>query len=138
MLPLIRQCHDSAIAAKTLARSVEKGELSPVSIALSRTINVALLVPIFRELSRAFPGLQLTVRRGSRAEIAEFLKSGEVELAVGGPLGEGWDRLDTHSLFDEPLVLLINSAHKFSNRKDRKSTRLNSSHIQKSRMPSSA
>jgi hypothetical protein len=36
------------------------------------------------------PGLQLKMHRGSGSEIAEFLRSGAVELAIAGPLVETW------------------------------------------------
>ena len=114
MLPLLRQSYDSAIAAKTIAHSVKKGDIAQLSMAISRTVNVALLIPALRELSRAFSGLQLKLLRGTGSEVAELLKSGEVELAVAGPLGEAWERLDRFSLFAEPFELFVSREHRLS------------------------
>jgi DNA-binding transcriptional LysR family regulator len=114
MLPLMRQCYETAQAAKSLAASVKKGETAPLSIAVSRTVNLALLAPMLRELARAFPGLQLKLRRGSGTEIAELLRAGEVELAVAGPLAERWERIDTFPLFDERFELFVSREHRLS------------------------
>lgn len=117
MVPLMRQCYDTAIAAKTVAQSMKKGETAPLALAISHTIDISLLAPILRELARAFPGLQLKLRRGSAQAVGEALKSGEVELAIAGPLGEAWARLDTHPLFDEPFDLFVARKHKLAARK---------------------
>jgi len=107
MLPLMRQCYESAIAVRTMAQSIRTGESVPLSLAVSHTVALTLLTPSLRELSRAFPGLQLKLRRGSGGEVAGCLKSGEVELAIAGPLDESWSRLDAFALFDEPFDLFV-------------------------------
>ena len=116
MVPLMRQCYDSALAVQTVARSIRKGETVPFSVAVSHTVALTPITPILHELSRVFPGLQLKLRRGSGSEITEFLKSGEVELAIAGPLSEPWSRLDAFALFDEPFYLFVNRRHKLSGR----------------------
>ena len=111
MLPLLTQCYDSAIAAKTLASSYKKGATAPLRLALSHTVNLALLVPVLTELAKAFPGLELQFFRGNGAAIAERLKSGNSELAIGGPLGEAWERLDAWPLFEEGYELVVHKGH---------------------------
>jgi DNA-binding transcriptional LysR family regulator len=69
------------------------------------------------ELSRAFTGLHLKLLRGSGPEIVAFLKSGEAELAIAGPLGKTWDRLDPIALYDEPLNLFVSGKHRLATRK---------------------
>lgn len=107
MLPLLRQCYESALTAKTLAEKVKKGDLASLSLAVSKTLNIDLLLGPLGEIQRAFPGLHLKLRRGNGAQIAEWLKNGDVELAVGGPLGEVWDRLDTWPMFTEAFDLVV-------------------------------
>lgn len=111
MLPLLTQCYDSAVAAKTLASSYSKGATAPLRIALSHTVNIVLLVPFLTELAKAFPGLELQFFRGNGANISERLKSGDSELAVAGPLGEAWERLDAWPLFDEGFKLVVHRSH---------------------------
>src|SRR5262249_6564685 len=114
MLPLMRQCYESALAVRTAAQSIRKGEAIPLSIAISQTVELTPITPILHELSRVFPGLQLKLRRGSGSEVAGYLKSGEAEAAIAGPLGEFWSRLDEFPLFDEPFDLFVSRRHKFA------------------------
>lgn len=65
-------------------------------------------------MSRAFPGLQLKLRRGGGGEIAESLKSGEIEFAIAGPLGESWERIDRFPLFEEPFDLFVGPGHRLA------------------------
>jgi DNA-binding transcriptional LysR family regulator len=117
MAPLMRQCYEAAVAAKAVAQSLKKGEAAPLSVAVSQTISVANLTRILSELSRAFPGLHLKLLRGSGPEIAACLKSGEAELAIAGPLGETWERLESVALYDEPLNLFVSGNHRLAGRK---------------------
>src|SRR4029450_6043016 len=117
MAPLMRQCHESAVAAKAVAQSLKKGEARALSVAVSQSISVATLTRILSELSRAFPGLHLKLLRGSCPEIVARLKSGEAELAIAGPLDETWERLDAVALYDEPLNLFVSGQHRLATRK---------------------
>jgi len=111
MLPALTQAYDSALSAKALAASYKTGTSAPLRLALSQTINLNLLTPALTELVRVFPGLELNVSRGKAPEVAEHLKRGDAELAVAGPLGEGWERLDAWPLFEEGFELTVNRAH---------------------------
>ena len=118
MLPLMQRCHDSALSAKNLALSVKTREISPLSIAISHSISMDLLRGPLGELSRAYPGVQLRVKRGSGPEISELLKDGEAELAVAGPLGEEWNRLDTWPMLAEPFERLVSREHRLAENSD--------------------
>jgi DNA-binding transcriptional LysR family regulator len=114
MLPMMRQCYDSALTAKSLAQSIKSGAVAPLSIALSFAVNIALLISFLTELVRAMPGLELRFARGTTVEIAELLKRGEVEVAIAGPLGDHWDRLDAWPLFSEAYVLAVSKSHRLT------------------------
>src|SRR5208283_5212782 len=47
-------------------------------------VSVSLIVSHLAELSRAFDGLELKFLRGTRDEVAEHLKKGEVDIAIAG------------------------------------------------------
>ncbi len=114
MLPLMQQCYDAALSAKSLATAMKKNEIAPLSIAISQTINIALFMPQLNELSRAFPGIQLKIRRGDAEELDRLLRDGEAELAVAGPLPEAWDRLDTWPVFEERFILVVSREHRLA------------------------
>lgn len=118
VLPMLRQSYETAVAAKMLATSIKTGEATPLSIAVSHTVALNRFTTTLRELSRAFPGLQLKMHRGSGSEITEFLKSGTVELAIAGPLGETWSRLDELPLFEEPFGLVVSQTNRLAGRNE--------------------
>ncbi|MGH7158921.1 MAG: LysR family transcriptional regulator [Acetobacteraceae bacterium] len=116
VLPMLRQCYETAASAKRVAASMRNGEVVPLSLALSHTIGIKSLEPVLQALARVFPGLQLKLHRGSRSEVFEYLKSGTVELAIAGPLGEVWPRLDTLPLFDQPCAIGLSPCHRLATR----------------------
>lgn len=116
MLPLLRQCYESALAAKKLASSIRSGAAGTLALALSRTIPMTLLVPALGEVLRSFPGLELVLLRGTAAEVMEHLKKGDAALAIAGPLGEAWERLDAWPLFNEPFRVLVGATHRLNGR----------------------
>jgi DNA-binding transcriptional LysR family regulator len=111
MLPFLQQCYDSAASAKQLATSLKSGAVQPLSIALSLAVSVTLIIGFLTELTRAFKGLELRFLRGTPQEIGEFLKKGEAEIAIAGPLGEEWGRLDAWPLFTERMLFAVNREH---------------------------
>ena len=116
MTPLLQQCYDSAIAAKSVAASFKKGAVAPLSLAISTGVNLSLVVSHLTELTRTFEGLELQFMRGGPEEIAEHLKKGDAEVAVAGPLDQSWDRLDSWPLFTEDVHIAVNNAHRFASR----------------------
>jgi DNA-binding transcriptional LysR family regulator len=114
MLPILRQCYETALTAKMVAASIRMGDAAPLSLTVSQTVALRPFTPVLRELARALPGLQLKLRRGSGSEVAEHLKSGAAELAIAGPLGEAWSRLDTFPLFEEPVDLVVSRDHRLA------------------------
>ncbi|OQW80341.1 MAG: hypothetical protein BVN32_00190 [Proteobacteria bacterium ST_bin14] len=111
MQPFLQQCYESAQTAKLLATKIKKGEVPTLSLAVSRTLDLVHLMRPLSEMHRSFPGLQLKLRRGTGAQIAAMLKNGEVDLAVGGPMGESWDRLETWPMFSEAFDLVVGVDH---------------------------
>ena len=80
VLPMLRHCYETALAAKMVAASIRKKETAPLTIAISHTVSLDRFERLLRELARALPGLQLTLRRGSGREVAEALRLGTAEL----------------------------------------------------------
>jgi DNA-binding transcriptional LysR family regulator len=113
---MLRQCYETALAAKMVAASISKGEAAPLSVAVSHTVSLGRFTPTLQELSRALPGLRLRLHRGSGSEVAEYLRLGTAELAIAGPLGEPWSRLDSLPLFEEPFGLVVGHTHRLAAR----------------------
>ncbi len=117
MLPLVQQCFESATAAKSLAHSLKSGAVTPLKLALSSSINIAILLPQLTELTRSFAGMELKFFRGSGADLVDHLKMGGADLCVAGPLKDEWERFDHWTLFKEPFGLAVSEDHRLANRK---------------------
>ena len=118
MHPLLKQCHDSALGARSLASSIKSGEVGALRLALSRSIDLSLFIPHLNELRQHFSQLELKFVRGTGPEVAEILKKGQADLAIAASMGDAWDRLDSWPLFTESFVLLVNSAHRLAKNAD--------------------
>jgi DNA-binding transcriptional LysR family regulator len=114
VLPMLRQCYETAVSAKSVATSMQNEEIVPLSLALSRTIGLKPFEPMLQELHGLFPGLQLKLYRGSRNEVVEYLKNGTAELAIAGPVGDGWRRLEAFPLFDQPCEIGASPDHRLA------------------------
>jgi len=115
MMPHLRQCYDSAMNARSLAAAIKKGEIGSLRLALSYTIDANLVTSHVVELGKLFNNLDLKLLRGDANEVLDYLKKGEAELAIAGPLGEEWDRLDSWPLFTEGFRLAIAEQHSLAN-----------------------
>jgi len=112
MLPLLKQCYESAVSARELALSMKKGEVASLRLALSHTFDINLLMPHLNEVRRRYERLECRLLRGTASEVVGLLKSGDAELGIASDLGEGWDRLDCWPLFTEDFILLVNAQHR--------------------------
>jgi len=116
MLPLLKQCYDSAISARSLASAIKKGEVGSLRLAVAQTIDPSLVTPHVVELGKLFEGLELKILRGNGEEVLGYLKQGDVELGIAAEIGDEWERLDGWPLFTEDFHLLVHSMHAFANR----------------------
>jgi DNA-binding transcriptional LysR family regulator len=116
MYPLLKQCYESALGARSLASAIKRGEIGTLKLALSRTINLELLTSDLSELNRLFGRFEVKLLRGTAREVLELLKSGAAELAIAADVGEDWDRLDRWPLFTEEFGLLVKAEHPLASR----------------------
>jgi len=116
MHPLLKQCHDSALGARSLASSIKSGEVGALRLALSRSIDLSQFIPHLNELKQHFSQLELKFVRGTGTEVAEILKKGQADLAIAAAMGDAWDRLDSWPLFTENFQLVVNRRHPLASR----------------------
>jgi DNA-binding transcriptional LysR family regulator len=116
MLPLLNQCYEAAVGARSLASSFKGGQVGALRIALTHSIDLSLLIPFLEQIQRQFNRLELRFLRGSSREVGEFLKNGEAELGIAAELDPTWERLDAWPLFTEDFRLVVNSRHRFASR----------------------
>ena len=112
MFPLLKQCYDSAQSARALAAMINDGEVGALKLAVSGSIELGLILSHVNELRKSFSDVELKILRGTGAQIVEYLKSGDAELAVGTSIGETWDRLDSWKLFEESFDMVFSRTHR--------------------------
>ena len=115
MLPLLKQCYDSAINARSLASAIKRGEVGSLRLALSQTIDPSVVMPQILELGKLYSGLELKLYRGTSADVLGYLKRGDAELGLAAGLGDEWERLDGWPLFTEDFQLTVNTRHRLAN-----------------------
>lgn len=115
MLPLLQQCFDSAASAKSVAGSIKAGKTGALRLALSRTIDLDVVMPHLLQLRHHFPDLDLKVMRGSAGEVAECLKRGDAELGIAAMADDSWERFDHWPLFTECFHYVVHSEHRLAN-----------------------
>jgi DNA-binding transcriptional LysR family regulator len=113
--PLLKQCYESAMSARSLATMINDGEVGVLKIAVSSSVELGLIMSFVSELKKHLNDLELKILRGPGLQVAEFLKSGDAEIAVAASIGDAWDRLDRWPLFEESFDLAFSRAHRLAN-----------------------
>jgi len=108
--PLLKQCYESAMSARSLATMINDGEVGVLKIAVSNSVDLGLIMSHVSELKKHLSDLELKIMRGPGLQVAEYLKSGDAELAVAAAIGDAWDRLDRWALFEESFDLAFSRA----------------------------
>jgi DNA-binding transcriptional LysR family regulator len=111
MHPLLKQCYEAAVGARSLATSFKGGKIGTLRIAIADAVDIALLIPHLNQLKRTFSTLEFRLLRGNSREIGEYLKKGEAELGIAVEIDREWDRLDSWPLFTEGFQLVVNRCH---------------------------
>ena len=114
MLPLLKQCYEAAVGARSLASSFKSGEIGALRIALTHSIDLTLLIPFLDQLKRQFNRLEFRFLRGNSREVGEMLKNGDAELGIAAELDPNWERLDTWPLFTEDFQLVVSAHHRLA------------------------
>jgi DNA-binding transcriptional LysR family regulator len=117
MRPFLQQCFNAASEARSVATSFKAGEVGALKLALSRTVDLSLLLPFLKEMSRVFSGIEFKFLRGDAEEIVEFMKKGDAELGLAAARSDDWDRLDSWALFEEPFDLAVTPGHPLAGEK---------------------
>src|SRR5262249_18348917 len=64
MHPLLKQCYEAALGARSLASSFKSGEIGALRIALTHSIDLSLLIPFLDQIKRQFNRLEFRFLRG--------------------------------------------------------------------------
>ena len=85
MHPLLKQCYESALGARSLAAAIQSGEVGALKLALSRTINLEFWLMLhLTERIWLFNQLEVKLLRGTAPQVVEFLKAGDAQPPLQG------------------------------------------------------
>jgi DNA-binding transcriptional LysR family regulator len=116
MRPLLTQCYECALGARSLAASFRKRGAGVLTMALSHTIELSLFIALLTELQAKLGGFELRMLRGSQEDVGELLSKGDADLAIAAGPGDARHRLDSWPLFTEGFQLIVNAGHRLADR----------------------
>jgi len=106
MHPILKQCFESALRARSIANAMKKGERGSLKLALSHSVAPGQITAHLAELRRVSPNTDVKLMRGTADETLDMLKRGQAELAFASTTADDWERFERWSLFEEGFHLL--------------------------------
>jgi len=100
MLPLLKQCYDSAVSARSSPRPSER-RVGSLRLALSHTIDPSLVMPHVVELGNCSKASSSSFIAATARGVLSYLKRGGRRAWARRSLGDEWERLDSWPLFTE-------------------------------------
>lgn len=114
VLPLLTQCHESAVTARETAAAMKRRKVASLRLALPDGVPIGPFAGHLGELVRVFEGLALDIRRGGPAETAAALRDGEADLAVAEPESMTWERFESWPLFRDGVAAAVAPWHRLA------------------------
>ncbi len=116
LLPYFKELDRSASHAEEAVRRLSSGEMMVLELGLMCTIGPGPLSTFLAGYQLATPNLEVIIRDLKRAELAEVLLSGAVDVAlVGAEIGDE-QRFRHFRLYEERMVAACAREHAFASR----------------------
>jgi DNA-binding transcriptional LysR family regulator len=112
--PQLEQVWQQTEGAKTTARSFLKLENAPLNLGVMCTIGPLRGIGFVTDFWRANQGVEITLREGVPAALADLLREGELDLAVMAQSEPFEERFDVHPLYRERFVVAFPPGHRFA------------------------
>ncbi len=111
MLPHLQRTFDAAQAARQLAREMERADVAPLSIGISRIVPDHGFAPIFRNLQAVLHGVEIGVTSGSDAELVEMAMAGALDVVVVALPADVPDRFENWRLYEDAFCIATTCDH---------------------------
>jgi LysR family transcriptional regulator, cyn operon transcriptional activator len=110
LLPHARNVLRQLDEARTAVLETGGLKTGQLNVAAVQTVNATLLPDLLARFSRAYPGIHVSSREVSAAELERGVATGQFDLGIGfSPLG--LPGLSADKLFDEELVVIAPKGH---------------------------
>ncbi len=111
MEPLLQGVLDRAEAARVAAESLRQMERPAVRLGVMPSLGPVRFAAFLAELEATHPGMEVSIREGRPAQLAEWLEEDSLDAAILNPVeqrAEGWQ---VELLYRERYVVLLPSDH---------------------------
>lgn len=110
----LEQASAAAQSAREEALAFKRRENSPLRLGLDHSISASVLTPVLRELALHFKGFELLMSHASSVEICRQLLDDSLDVAMIVELNKLSERLHRWPLYEERLVVLCPTTHRFA------------------------
>jgi len=114
MLPLLQQTYDAAEAARLGARQFREQTVARLRLGLGAWIDLGVVTPLLQQVTRRFPGVEFTIRRGETPALNEWLLGSEIDVTLTAEADKLTDRANRWEVFADPVVALLPEDHKLA------------------------
>ena len=116
LLPLARQLLANAADIEVEVRNLTGSVGGVLQLATSHHIGLHRMPPLLRSFNRRYPAVHLDIHFVDSEEATDLLLGGTAELAVVTLDPGGYERLEAHALWHDPLVFLAAADHALAQR----------------------
>ncbi len=111
MLPFFRETLANLEQAKRRAEDFVRMREAKLSVGLMCTIGPSMLVDLFGRFTERHPGVELSLRDGSAADLEEALTAGDLDLAIYCRPEAPRESLHALPLYRESFVVAVSPSH---------------------------
>lgn len=111
MLPHLQRTFEAAQAARQLARDMERADVAPLAVGLSRIVADEGFGPVFRDLQAVLNGVEIGVTSASDRELVELAMAGTLDIVVLALPGDLPDRFESWPLFHDTFRIVVHAEH---------------------------
>ncbi|MGW6005182.1 LysR family transcriptional regulator [Oerskovia enterophila] len=116
LLPHARRALAALGAGVDAVRSSEALARGTLSVAFQTSLGESVVPALIKEFLAGHPAVRFTMTQGARRTCLDALAAGEADIALVSRLVPAPTGLDTLTLFQEPLVLMVPAGHELAGR----------------------
>lgn len=116
ILPTLRQTHEQAERAKSIAQDFRLLEKVPVRLGVLGTIGPVRLARFLAEFQDSHDGVEVEIAEAPMPEILNRLDEGQLDVAIVNPFEGVPDSFHSHPLYSERYVAVLPPGHRLGAR----------------------
>ncbi len=126
-LPHVERALSAVSAGRQAVGDVASGTGGRLTIGAAPAVSTYVLPAMLHRFQDEHPRVQLTVHSGHSEEVLEMVLREEVEIGLMRPIPHA--EIESHPLYEDPLVLVVPRAHAFVGRGQIRMAQMGSEHL---------